>query len=231
MNFHLTAISSNKKTGPIPVSTISNESCPDVCPLKKSGCYADNGPLALHWAEVSKGNRGDPFPVFITKIKDLPKQQLWRHGQAGDLPGYGNLVDNEKLTKLIEANKNKRGFTYTHKPVIGDDEVAVANRAAIMDANRQGFTINLSGNNPGHADELVDTKCGPVVTLVPENTELTSQTPAGRKIIICPAQREDLPGMNCAKCQLCAKVNRSVIVGFLPHGTARRKANAIACVS
>lgn len=229
MYFHLTDISSNKKTGPIPVSTVGNQSCPDICPLKKSGCYGDNGPLAIHWSLVSEGKRGGSFEEFLTKIKKLPSLQLWRHSQAGDLPGEGDVIDAEDLIKLVEANKNKKGYTYTHKPVIGDTELAVSNRAAVLNANQNGFTINLSGNNPSHADKLADTKCGPVVTLVPKDTALTSYTPAGRKIIICPAQREDLPEMNCARCKLCAKADRTVIVGFLPHGKCSKKANAIAC--
>jgi hypothetical protein len=129
----------------------------------------------------------------------------------------------------VESNKGRRGFTYTHKPAIGDSHTATANRASIRWANANGFTVNLSANNPAHADALVEADCGPVVTLLPSGSPLTSETPKGRKIIVCPAQREDLPGMTCAQCQLCQKSTRSVIVGFLPHGMARKKANAIAC--
>jgi hypothetical protein len=58
MNVHLTLVSSNAKTGPIPVSTSSAVTCSDACPFKKDGCYADSGPLALHWSKVTSGQRG-----------------------------------------------------------------------------------------------------------------------------------------------------------------------------
>ena len=67
--YHLTAKSANVKTGPIPVSTTSAATCPPECPFNNSqGCYAGSGPLALHWAAVTRGDRGDCFADFCDKI-------------------------------------------------------------------------------------------------------------------------------------------------------------------
>ena len=86
MQYHLTPRSSNKKTGPIPVSTTSRDSCPDTCPLKNGGgCYAGSGPLSLHWDKVGT-DRGVSLESFCDTIRALPKGQVWRHNQAGDLP-------------------------------------------------------------------------------------------------------------------------------------------------
>lgn len=229
MNFHLTIQSDNVKTGPIPVSTTGRQSCPPACPLRKKGCYADGGPLGMHWDKVTNGERGEALLAFADKIRQLPENQVWRHNQAGDLPGEGDRIDADGLETLVQANRGKRGFTYSHKPILGSGNLETTNRASIRWANREGFTVNLSGNTPAHADALADADAGPVVCLLPEGAPLTSATPKGRKIIVCPAQREDLPGMTCAKCQLCARADRSVIVGFLAHGSARKKASAIAC--
>ena len=49
-----TAKSSNKKTGPMPVSTTSSETCPTTCPFKGNGCYAESGPLAFLWHGLDK---------------------------------------------------------------------------------------------------------------------------------------------------------------------------------
>jgi len=70
---HLTHSSSNSKTGPIPVSTTSADSCPPSCPLKKAGCYANGGPLAIHWREVTEGRRGTDWGTFCAKIAALPE--------------------------------------------------------------------------------------------------------------------------------------------------------------
>ena len=229
MKFHLTQKSGNVKTGPIPVSTTGRDSCPDSCPLKKGGCYAAGGPLGIHWAAVSSGSRGGSMASFAAQIRALPDGTLWRHNQSGDLPGVGDSIDCKGLRSLVASNQGKRGFTYTHKPVLGDAHLATSNRASVRWANANGFTINLSANTAAQADELADADCGPVCTLLPMGSPLTSETPKGRKVVVCPAQRDDLPDMTCERCQLCQKSTRSVIVGFLPHGMARKKANAIAC--
>ena len=109
-SFHLTRKSSNRKTGPIPVGTSCASTCPDSCPLRKV-CYAKRGPLALHWAKVSNGDRGTSFEGFLEQIRALPEDQLWRHNEAGDLPGQGDSIDPEKLSALAEANRRRRGYT------------------------------------------------------------------------------------------------------------------------
>jgi len=224
MNIHLTPISSNVKTGPIPVTTSSAETCPEACPFKKSGCYADSGPLAIHWSKVTKGERGDSLDILARQIKAFPRGQVWRHNQAGDLPGIGNSIDAEGLAKIVSANTGRRGFTYTHKPLLGDENKA--NLEAVKDANAKGFTINLSGNNLAHADKLADLQAGPVVCVVPSGTAPSFETPAGRRGVVCPAQQRD--DITCANCQLCTRANRSIIVGFIAHGTSKKKADKIA---
>lgn len=221
MRIHLSPISSNVKTGPIPVTTSSAETCPDSCPLKSGGCYAKSGPLAMHWRKVTSGERGNSVDLLAKQIRAFPRGQVWRHNQAGDLPGIGDDINTADLKKIVTANKGRRGFTYTHKPC----EENASNREAVKAANAEGFTINLSANNLAHADRLVDLKAGPVVCVVPESTDATFYTPQGRKGIVCPAQQRD--DITCANCQLCSRVMRSVIIGFRAHGTSKKKAEAI----
>ena len=218
MNFHLTLKSLNVKTGPIPVSTSSAATCPPSCPFNNSqGCYAGSGPLALHWAKVTTGERGNQFEEFLDKIQALPNGQLWRHNQAGDLPGNGIEIDGAALGDLVKVNFNKRGFTYTHyDPSIGD------NAKYIKGANQFGFTVNLSANTPAHADELSALNIGPVVTVLPGDQVENSYTPAGRKIVVCPATIRD--DVSCSTCKLCAVSNREVIIGFPVHGTQKKRA-------
>ncbi len=218
MNFHLTLKSSNAKTGPIPVSTSSAETCPLTCPFNNSnGCYAGSGPLALHWKKITNGDRGDQFADFLGKIQALPAGQLWRHNQAGDLLGDGEEINGAELGDLVKANFNKKGFTYTHyDPSVGD------NAKYIKGANDWGFTINLSANTPAHADELSALNIGPVVTVLPANQVENTLTPGGRKIVVCPAViRADV---SCSTCRLCAVANRTTIIGFPVHGTQKKRA-------
>jgi hypothetical protein len=213
---HLTLRSSNSKTGPIPVSTTDAATCPETCAFKGAGCYAEGGPLAMHWAKVSEGSRGTSWEQFCSQVAALPPGQLWRHNQAGDLPGVGEQIDLDELAQLILANKGRRGFTYTHKPVGAAHGV---NRWAVELANAEGFTVNISANNPRHADAIADLGVkAPITTVLPSDTEgHTARTPLGRKIVVCPATYRE--NVTCESCQACANNGpERHLIGFPAHG-------------
>lgn len=210
-NVHLSPVSSNAKTGPIPVSTTTRATCPVDCAMR-AGCYASAGPLALHWNAVSAGNRGTSWGAFCDSIGALSDGQLWRHNQAGDLPGDGHTVDPVALGQLVAANRGKRGFTYTHYR-------DAASLEWVRHANEWGFTVNLSANDLSDADTLADTGAGPVVCVLPSTQSDNLTTPSGRRVVVCPATQRD--NVSCATCQLCQR-QRDVIVGFPAHGTKRR---------
>jgi len=220
-NYYLTEKSRNAKTGPIPVSTTSADTCPNDCPFRGNGCYADGYPLKGRWNEVTRGERGGPLADLCEKIAALPAGQLWRHNQAGDLPGDGERIDSAGLAAIVAANNGKRGFTFTHY-----SPARKRNAAAIRKANAAGFTVNLSANNLDHADDLAALDIGPVAVVLPAGFDgRQTETPAGRRVAQCPATYKDT---TCADCGLCAKRDRKVIVGFPAHGVHKRKADAVA---
>ena len=221
INVHFTLKSGNSKTGPIPVSTMPRGSCPDACPLKRNGCYGDGGPLSWHWGKVTAGVRGYTWIEYCQAVSTLDDGQLWRHAQVGDLPGDGDVIDRPSLARLVRANRGRRGFTYTHKPVLDN----IQNTAAVYWANREGFTINLSANNLDQADQLSELGIGPVVTVLPIDAPEKLMTPAGRVVVVCPAQSRD--DITCASCGLCQRQDRTVIVGFRAHGSMKRKTETV----
>lgn len=213
--FHITLRSANSKVGPIPVTTSSRKFCPDACPLKGGPCYAEMGPLALHWNKVTDGTRGITLSALCATIAALPDEQLWRHNQAGDLPGDGKYLDEADCRALVAANKGKRGFTYTHY-----SPWYVRNSRILLAMNQGGFTVNLSADTLSEADKLASLNIGPVVVLLPPEQTSNCETPRGRKVVVCPAtQREDV---SCATCQLCSR-QRETIVGFPAHGPRKNQ--------
>ena len=214
MQVHLTLKSSNTKTGKIPVSTTEKNSCPSTCSLKDNGCYAEDYHLNFHWQKVSDKTRGSDWNTFCTAVSKFKPGQLWRHNQAGDLPGENNLIDGKKMYSLIEANKGKKGFTYTHYPLTG------SNAMIVKDSNLKGFTINASTENIAAADIAYNAGFPSTVVLIgTHNHKFT--TPAGNTIVVCPAQLKD--DISCSTCALCQKAERKVIVGFLAHGSSKKK--------
>ena len=218
---HFTRVSRNEKTGPIPVTTSSAETCPDSCPLKDSGCYAQSGPISWHWKKVSNGERGAAWSALCEQIDRLPRDQVWRHNQAGDLPHTGGDIDTAALWQLVAANTGKQGFTYTHHHMDNEN-----NREAVELANLYGLRVNLSANDLQHADELAALGIAPVVTVLPEDQTENTTTPAGRKVVVCPATLKG-SSATCETCKMCTR-ERTAIIGFPAHGTNKRKASVIA---
>lgn len=216
MQVHLTLKSSNTKTGKIPVSTTSKHSCPDTCSFKEGGCYALDYHLNMHWNKVTSQERGTDWYTFCTTVSGFKPNQLWRHNQAGDLPGQNNLIDTVKLKALVQANQGKRGFTYTHYPRSGDNAIA------IKQANAQGFTINASTESITEADQAYNEGYPTTVVLEGHSDAVsTFKTPLGNTVAICPAQLKD--NVTCETCALCQKSERKVIVGFIAHGSSKAK--------
>lgn len=209
------------KLGGIPASTTNGSTCPNHCSLKGDGCYAEFGTGGNWWRRLSRGDAGVgiTWKAFIRAVEALPKGQLWRHNLAGDLPGSGNDIDRALLDTLVVANlmSMARGFTFTHKPALKSALV----RDAVARANHYRFAVNLSADSPHEADALFDLAIGPVVSVVEHDAPERSQTPAGRDILVCPAQRDERA--TCKSCGWCARIDRDWIVGFRAHGQMKKR--------
>ena len=221
MKYHFIQASSNRKTGPIPQTYTSRESCPPSCAHYRADCYAEDFYTRLTWDKVPA--RGTDLEGLLTAINRLPKGQLWRHNVAGDLPGDGETIDPYALGQIVKANRGRKGFTYTHKPP------TKTNLAAIANANAKGFTINLSANNLAHADTLAKTGL-PVVVILPkdfgDNGVHHIVTAGNNSVVQCPATYRD--NVTCKSCGLCALSKNREIVGFPAHGTGKNSVDRIA---
>lgn len=220
-NYSLTVSSSNKKTGlGVAVSTSSAVTCPDTCSFKAKGCYASAGPLAIHWRKISEGVRGGAWDTFVQSVLALPVGWKFRHNQAGDLPGENLAIDTAKLASLASAVKTRKllAWTYTHKPT------NAANVSAIKSAIASGLVINASADSLAQADEKMALGL-PTVVVLPQGSPNKLFTPAGRKVVKCPAQT--MENVSCATCMLCHKAERSVAVGFEAHGTFKKAVSAM----
>ena len=211
MKFQSVKQSANMKTGPIPVTYSQRDTCPPSCPHYLDDCYAEGFHTRMTWDKIPV--RGVELSDVLRFIKAMKPGQLWRHNIAGDLPGEGETVDAAALGEIVAANTGRRGFTYTHKK--SPDAINWARHATDW-----GFTVNLSADDAGEADTLAAHGL-PMVCIVPMDTPKHTTTPAGRSILVCPAQTVDY--MTCALCGLCQKADRRQIIGFRAHGTKARE--------
>ena len=225
MLVHITKKSANAKTGAMPVTTTEESSCPKSCPhLQSGGCYAKSGPVSWHWNKVSKGLRGGTWDELTTYVSKLKAGQLWRHNQAGDFfsteQGSKEYIRLDLLKSLVDANKSSgaKGYTYTHH------ELHTHNLEAIKYSNRNGFTVNASCESMTQADDAI-AQGVPAVCVVDSTKPVPARTPAGTRVLVCPAQDESRD-VDCKSCGICQQANRKCVVAFLAHGNQSKKVNA-----
>jgi hypothetical protein len=136
----------------------------------------------------------------------------WCHPSAFIWSAYcRTVIVYAALSELVKANKKKYGFTYTHKT---KPTHLKENLKLIKWSNKNGFTINLSANNPEHADQLA--KHGVPVAVVVGDKPI-KKTPQGRPVAMCPYQKtkDSVDIITCDRCRLCQNSKRRSIVGFL----------------
>jgi len=227
-SYHLTKVSGNRKTGPIPVTTHSRASCPASCPLLRSpggvrGCYADGYPLSRHWDRVSRGERGTAWDRFLGLVRKAARgARRIRLMQAGDLPGDGATLDHGSCVDYARASSaggRCEAFGYSHYPRTAEN---LATLRAMAD---RGATVSASCESLAEADRIMDAGV-PAVAVVASDAPKHGHTPAGRRWIVCPAQLGD---MTCAGCgggkgALCWRADRDYVVAFRAHGAAFRRA-------
>jgi hypothetical protein len=221
----ITRISGNTKTGPITTTRTERASCPTTCPFYSAGCYATLGRERMQWDRLNRAETGVDWQEFVSQIRRIvPSGMLWRHNTAGDLPHNDGNIDYLKLKQLINANKGRKGFTYSHH-ILNDHNVI-----ALQNANALGFTVNASCESVDDADRVMTEHNIPAVAVVNSNeTRRFSTTSSGRKVITCPAALHP-DKVTCATCGLCQQPHREFVIAFPAHGVAKNKVNAIVTV-
>jgi hypothetical protein len=222
LSFHLSTKSGNSKTGPIAVSTSSKATCSPSCPFlpqNGGGCYAQSGPLNLHWLKVTNGERGTSFQTFLEGLRSLPINSAFRHNQAGDLPHTNGKISRTFIRKMVESVCHLKAFTYTHHNIkLGE------NLQLLRFANRNGFRINLSCESETQVDDTIAAGLPAVMVAKSDEARTQWRTKAGNIVLVCPAQRSD--STTCADCMLCHHRGRKVAIAFLAHGTGRKRAES-----
>lgn len=214
--FFAVAHSQNIKTGDIPQTYTSHNSCPVRCPFHKNGCYADNFGTNFQWKRADNGMTVTELKKWVEK--NTEKGALIRHNVGGDIaiPGTSN-VSPLLLGRLLDAFTDRKAYSYTHC------EITEENAEFLRYSNSHGFVISFSCETVEEVDKARALGV-PAVLTVTEFPTASAVTPEGHFLVPCPAQTHE--GMTCKKCRLCANPNRDSVVCFLAHGNQAKKARA-----
>lgn len=212
------AHSSNPKTGDIPQTYTSGNTCPERCPFKHNGCYAEGFHTRMAWARAEKS--GMSAAALADWVEEHTcENQMIRHNVAGDIatPGTSD-IDVDLLTGLVFAFAGRRAYTYTHC------EPSAKNLRAASIACAAGFVVNQSCERLDQVDAAMRAGVPAVLAVVADLPAGGIRTPEGRRVIQCPAQTRE--GVTCKTCRLCARADRPTAIAFAAHGSSAKKARA-----
>ena len=175
----------------------------------------------MQWAQLNKGAKGISWSEFLLQLRKIvPLGVLWRHNTAGDLPHNDGNIDYLQLKQLINANRGRKGFTYSHH-ILNEHNII-----CLQNSNALGFTVNASCESVDDADRVMTEYKLPAVAVVnSDKTDRFYKTESGRKVITCPATIHE--NVTCATCGLCQVADREFIIAFPAHGVAKKTVNQI----
>ncbi len=215
-NVHVVAASGNRKTGPIPVTYRSMESCPADCPFLPTGatggCYGTGRIFTLATKHAGTVNV-DEASAKVRRGKDQRAKYL-RDRVVGDVLTDAGKLDRAYVRGIarIATDNDLIAFGYSHA-------WRQFTRADVTFLRRSGYVMNASTETHEGAARAV--ALGLPTVLVEDDAPEGTQV-AGRRLVTCPAETRDY--VSCASCGLCANPNRRVIIRFHTHGVASAKA-------
>lgn len=216
-NTHIVARSGNAKTGVMPVTYRTSDTCPRSCPFLPTseggngGCYGAGRIFGIAGKYASQLSEADA----AAKLQGAPKDAKYlRDRVVGDLVAPDGSFDHAYVASIArvagDAGLVPYGYTHAWPTMTTGDVERVADT---------GYVLNASCETEADIERAVSLG---MPTVVARDDWEDGDVVAGRRIVTCPAQtREDV---TCASCGLCAKPNRAATVRFLLHGSGKGQA-------
>lgn len=219
-NVHIVAQSGNAKTGVMPVTYRTAETCPTTCPFLPrnlggaGGCYGTGRIFGIAGKYATSMSTADA----ISKLARAPKgARYMRDRVVGDVVTPTGEFDAPYVAAIahVAETAGLKVFGYTHAwPMFTADDVQMIKVS--------GYVMNASCETEN--DVRVAVSLG-MPTVIAGDSWTDGDIVGGRRIVTCPAQTRD--DVTCASCGLCAKPDRACTVRFLLHGPKAQAAASI----
>ena len=222
--------STNDKTGDIPQGYVgatreeTNESCKG-CPLRDTSCYHWKGTPRMGQASMQRAHAKGKDYTLSTAIGASRRLARYVRGAVGGDPAIfaretvASWVDEIRLAGLNglllythfwkTRGSHLRGLAMASCDTLeqADEAVDAGWRAAVtLPVKAKGSKHNRVAHLPVWG--------GPIGAPSPKEFV----TPKGRRVVVCPAQRDDL-NKDCNTCGLCDPTDHEnvPVIGFLQH--------------
>lgn len=188
---------------------ISDQQWSDICKAVKLAIKVSSVPVQFECSDPTPPQIDDSIIRF--------------NGIDGD--GHETFyLDRNSTGEDYNIDRYKYGFFFCKTARKPYDELVTAVLIIVNHYALGAFGIGSDGDIDDWQDGLML-----VQTILPE-LDITlpgseTVTPAGNKVIVCPATYKD--NVTCKSCKLCSIAKRPFIVSFPVHGTFKKKASQV----
>ena len=209
--------------------------CPDTCALlpRKSaepdqdtgGCYAKQGNCGIHQAKAA-----DLTFDCHEWIDTRPRNAIIRFNVTGDIVGVDGPEYREAVRSGMQGRPDLQAWLYTHAwadPAIQAWRDTLPSNCSVIascDSEMEAVQAYLAGWSRvavvgrGNENGAWDASTARAYR---ESIQYLADS-FGKKLYMCPAQREDRSPVGCADCRACMLPD--ILVGFAAHGVGKNKA-------
>jgi hypothetical protein len=210
LNVLWTSRSNNRKTGNVPNAWIglSREEAEDSCSgcsMLDKGCYAHHGSVLIGSMSVTRAAKKNPEGYTLqTALKERHKKaKMVRVTALGDIGRGGKELADTIVDTVRETGLALVGYTHHWR----EQDVADSWKGRLM----------ASCEDLSDADLAADAGWRAAAVVMSDHPRV-SKTPAGRTVIVCPAQLKDDYSVTCNSCRLCNASARGPVIAFRAHG-------------
>ena len=210
------AKATNVKTGNVPTLFIGHtkqeawESC-NGCNLRGNGCYAWSGSVNIGASSTRRAlaKGADKTLSYALKNRHVNARMV-RVSAIGDIGRCSSKQASEIKEAIGKTKLELVGYTHHWR----EERVAKNWRGSLMASCEKINDADLAVSQGWRATTIVD-----------EKSPHTFISPAGNKVVICPAQTKN--NITCNQCRLCNGSKKAApIIAFIAHGNQMEKALA-----
>lgn len=212
--------------GNVSATWVPQQSCHEDCPLKRNGCYAEEGRSGLHTWKMNR--RAQAAKKGLAHLRKLLAQQEAKaiRGLTGLRKLRVHVVGDcatayaaRLVGRAMVAHGKKHGkpaWTYTHS------------WRAIPKAAWSGANVWASCERPEQVAEARARGYAAALIVPPHPTNKVYEF-GGQKVIPCPAQfvKDGKRTVTCEFCNICQRPDElsaeGFVVGFAPDGVTTKR--------
>lgn len=201
--------SGNTKIGELAATYVSQVTCPNTCPFRNNGCYAELGNCGNVTRRLNRSLETDLVEIATLEAREidaLPGDRDLRVHVVGDCPTEESAVIVGAAMVRYEHRTGRRAFTYTHA---WRTVPSSAWQGANVLASCESIADVQDARALGYATSMV----------VPEHASPKAYSHENVRVVPCPNQTL---GRTCEQCRLCMRTEilkeAGLTIAFDAHG-------------